>query len=487
MADNAPVMVWVTDADGTCVFLSKSWYEFTGQMPGEGMGTGWSRAVHPDDRDLALRAFLMATERRQRFFVEYRLMHRDGSIRWAIDTAIPHFDHAGNYLGHIGSVLDITDRKIAEEALKDADRRKDEFLATLAHELRNPLAPLRSGLELLRMIGSDDPGFEEIRSIMERQLGHMVRLIDDLLDVSRISRNRLELRPELTDLSIVLRSALETSRPLIESARHHLTIEIPPQPIPMFADVTRMAQVFANLLNNAAKYTEQGGEIRVRADLRGDHVVVSVADNGAGIPEEMLPRVFDMFTQVEGTIERAHGGLGIGLTIVERLVEMHGGTVTVTSGGLGRGSEFTVMLPLASSRPEHAAPVVEEMATGRATDGLRVLVVDDNRDAAHSLSMVLRRMGSEIRVEHDGPAALAAAEEFEPDVILLDIGMPQMSGYEVARRLRQYPWGRSVTIVALTGWGQEEDRNRSREAGFDHHLLKPVEPATLRRLLSEMG
>jgi PAS domain S-box-containing protein len=363
--------------------------------------------------------------------------------------------------------------------LRENDRRKDEFLATLAHELRNPLAPLRSGLELLNLIGGEDPDVVEIRAMMERQLGQMVRLIDDLLDVSRISRDRVELRRERAALAAIVRNAVETSRPLIEGSGHTLEITGIDDPVLVDGDVTRLAQVFANLLNNAAKYTERGGRIGLAIRRAGGDVIVEVTDSGMGIPRAMLSRVFDMFTQVDTSLERAHGGLGIGLTIVRRLVEMHGGAVEARSDGLGRGSTFSVRLPVAvgdlaevETRPPSSSPAAR-----------RILVVDDNRDSAVTLAMVLRRMGNHVEAVHDGREAIARAETYRPDLILLDIGMPGMSGYDVARRIRSAPWGKSLTLIALTGWGQEDDRRRSREAGFDHHLLKPVETSMLEQLL----
>jgi PAS domain S-box-containing protein len=377
---------------------------------------------------------------------------------------------------------DITDRKQAIDTLREADRRKDEFLATLAHELRNPLAPLRSGLELMGMLVPADPDLNDIRKMMERQLGQMVRLIDDLLDVSRISRNRLELRRETVELATVLRSAVETSRPLLEQSHHTLTLDIPAEPIPVDADVTRLAQVFSNLLNNAAKYTSPGGRIQLAVERRDDRVMVSVSDNGVGIPADMLERIFDMFTQVDHSLEKSHGGLGIGLTLVQRLVEMHGGTVTAFSDGHASGSRFVVELPVA--RPPLPGGGGEGAGAEEQGTPHRILVVDDNRDSAQMLARMLGILGNNTEVAHDGQEALRLAGEFRPDVILLDIGMPKMNGYDVARRIREEEWGRDMVLIALTGWGQEEDRRRSQEAGFDHHLLKPVEPGVLKELLA---
>jgi CheY-like chemotaxis protein/two-component sensor histidine kinase len=318
--------------------------------------------------------------------------------------------------------------------------------------------------------------------MMERQLGQMVRLIDDLLDVSRISRNRLELRRETVELATVLRSAVETSRPLLEQSHHTLTLDIPAEPIPVDADVTRLAQVFSNLLNNAAKYTSPGGRIQLAVERRDDRVMVSVSDNGVGIPADMLERIFDMFTQVDHSLEKSHGGLGIGLTLVQRLVEMHGGTVTAFSDGHASGSRFVVELPVA--RPPLPGGGGEGAGAEEQGTPHRILVVDDNRDSAQMLARMLGILGNNTEVAHDGQEALRLAGEFRPDVILLDIGMPKMNGYDVARRIREEEWGRDMVLIALTGWGQEEDRRRSQEAGFDHHLLKPVEPGVLKELLA---
>jgi len=365
--------------------------------------------------------------------------------------------------------------------LREADVRKDEFLATLAHELRNPLAPIRNGLQVLRLAGIASQTAAETRSMMERQLNQMVRLVDDLLDVSRITRNKLELRKERVRLSTVIHSAVETSRPLIEQFRHQLTVTLAPHAIPLDADPVRLAQVFSNLLNNSAKYTEPGGAIELTSAVDGDQAVVCIRDNGLGIPAEAMPRLFQMFSQVDRNLERAQGGLGIGLTLVRRLVEMHGGTVTAHSDGPGRGSEFTVRIPIVKEAAHD--PVPEPTRSPVPGARRRILVVDDNRDSAQSLSMMLELMGNETRIASDGLAAVETAIAFQPDLIFLDIGLPRLNGYEACQRIRAAT-GRQSFIVALTGWGQEEDRRRSQEAGFDHHLVKPVDIADLTEILS---
>ncbi|HVJ68740.1 MAG TPA: ATP-binding protein [Caulifigura sp.] len=362
------------------------------------------------------------------------------------------------------------------EALRASDRRKDEFLATLAHELRNPLAPIRTGIEVLNAIGAQSQEASEIRKLMDRQITHMVRLVDDLMDVSRITRGRLELRKEVVDLESIVQNAVEASRPLMNEAGHRLKVLLPPTPLRLYVDPVRIAQVLSNLLSNSAKYTANGGEISLEASVDGQTLSIEVRDNGSGIPNESLNLVFDMFAQVDQHLGRSRGGLGIGLTIVKRLVEMHGGSVTVKSAGLGQGSEFHIELPILSQAigPETGNTVAPNQ--GR----LRVLIVDDNVDAARTLFALLRQLQHDVHLAHDGESAVELAAQLRPDVILLDIGLPGLNGYEACRRIRQHSGGSEILIVALTGWGLEEDRNRSREAGFNHHMVKPVDLQSLR-------
>ncbi|MFO0847565.1 MAG: response regulator [Gemmataceae bacterium] len=375
------------------------------------------------------------------------------------------------------------------DALKEADRRKDEFLATLAHELRNPLAPLANGLQLMRLSQAPEV-VARARGMMERQLGHLVRLVDDLLDISRVTSGKVRLRPEAIDLRAAVEAAVETSRPQVEAGRHALEVRLPDHPLPLHADPMRVSQVVANLLTNAAKYTPDGGRITVTADREGGRAVVRVADTGIGIPADMLPRVFDLFTQVGKHLDRAQGGLGIGLALVKRLVEMHGGEVTAESAGAGHGSTFTVRLLLADpGQAEGGGGGQEGSAAGAAPRprGRRVLVVDDNTDAAESLAMLLGLSGHETAVAYDGPTAVAMARTYHPDVVFLDIGLPGMSGYEVARSLRADGCGPGTVLVALTGWGSDDDRRQSRAAGFDYHLTKPVDGTQLDALFAAIG
>jgi signal transduction histidine kinase len=368
--------------------------------------------------------------------------------------------------------------------LKEADRRKDEFLATLAHELRNPLAPVRNAVQVLRLKGPDDPELRWGRDVIDRQVEHLTRLIDDLMDISRITRNKLELRKQRVELAEVITGAVESSRPAVEQCGHELTVTLPPQPIYLNGDLVRLAQVFQNLLTNAVKYTERGGQIWLTAERQGGDAVVRVKDTGVGIPGEKLPRLFEMFFQVDRTLERSQGGLGIGLSLVRRLVELHGGRVDARSEGVGKGSEFIVRLPVLVEKsipPQSQEPG----GNGRTkTTARRILVVDDNRDSADSLAMLLRLTGHEVHAAYDGVEGVEAAERVRPEVVLLDIGMPGLNGYDACRRIRGQEWGKDVMLIATTGWGQDEDRRRTGEAGFDAHLVKPVDPQALMRLLA---
>jgi len=417
---------------------------------------------------------------------EAEVSYRAGGTRWIDATYTPDVDDSGLVRGVVVHVNDITARKRVEAALQEsevqlrqraaqlaeADRRKDDFLAVLSHELRNPLAPIRNGLEVMRMSGGDGEAVERARSMMERQLSHLVHLVDDLLDASRITHGKLELRKEHAELAAILSSTLETSRPLIEEGGHALTLALPTEAVHVDADVTRLAQVFSNLLNNAARYTPRGGRITLRAERQSSSIEVTVADTGIGIPADALQRVFDMFSQVDRSLERTTGGLGIGLAIVKALVEMHGGTVAAFSAGEGQGSTFVVTLPVAPAGP---AQVSGDTGVERSSGARRILVADDNRDSADSLAMLLRFSGHEVHTRYDGLEGLEAAVSLRPDVVLLDIGMPKLNGHEVCRRIRELPWGRTVTIIALTGWGDERTRSRARESGFDGHLTKPVD------------
>ena len=373
----------------------------------------------------------------------------------------------------------MTARKALEASLREADRRKDDFLAVLAHELRNPLSPIRNSAALLKLAGATDPTTARAAAVIERQAQHMGRLLDDLLDVSRITRDRLELRRSPVFLHDVLDAAVETVRPSLDALEQPVTTTLPETPVQLDGDPVRLAQVFANIPNNASKYSERGGLIRIAATVEDDEVTVAIADQGVGIATEMLPHVFEMFSQVSQSISRSQGGLGIGLALVRGLVELHGGRVTAESGGLAQGSRFTVTLPVAAASRSASAPAA---AGARATR--RVLVVDDNRDHVESLAQLLRAHGHDVRTAYDGATALAEAGRFRPHAVLLDLGMPDMDGLETARRLRTGPSTAPLPLVAITGWGQERDRLRTRDAGFDSHLVKPVDLAELEALMA---
>jgi PAS domain S-box-containing protein len=444
---------------------------------------GFLGAVHADDRDRVRAEFERCRRDGGEFSVEFRVPGPDGAVRWLRDQGKAYPGADGRPLFITGACVDITARKRDEEALREADRRKDEFLALLAHELRNPLAPVRNGLQVVRL-SPDRAVRERAQEMMDRQLSHMVRLVDDLLDVSRITLNKMELRRERVSLADVVGTAVETARSAIDAAGHHLEVSLPDEPVALDADLTRLAQVVGNLLNNSAKYTPPGGRIALTAERRNGRVAVAVRDTGVGIPAESLPRIFDMFSQVDRTLERSTGGLGIGLALVKGLVEMHGGTITAESAGPGRGSQFTVELPVAQPA---AGPADADPGDGRtpAARGRRILVVDDNRDSAESMAAMLRLYGNEVAVAHDGVAAVEAAERERPEVVLMDIGMPRMNGYDATRRIREQPWGRAMRVVALTGWGQAGDRAESKAAGCDAHLVKPVSLPDLQKVLGE--
>ena len=479
---NTPDLAYVFDRehrfiyanDGLLKMWGRTWQEAMGKTCLELGYEPWHAEMHNREIDQ-----VVATRRPIRGEVPF-----EGTFGRRIYDYIfvPVFGPEGEVEAVAGTTRDVTERK-------EEDRRKDEFLATLAHELRNPLAPIRSSIQVLSLSSQEDETTQEVCEIMQRQVDLMVRLVDDLLEISRITRGTIELRQEPTTLVAIVQNAIDTSRPVIEGSGHELVLGLPAEPVAMFGDAVRLSQVVSNLLNNAAKYTDRSGRIELCAEATAAEVVIRVRDNGIGIPAEALPRVFDMFMQVERSSLRGQGGLGIGLTLVKRLVEMHGGEVSVHSEGPGRGSEFVVRLPKTMQPP--VARTISHATTSSSVRRRpvlqRVLVVDDNRDAAQSLAMLLRMLGGRVQVAHDGPGALASIEEECPDVAFLDIGMPGMDGFEVARRMRRIEGRAKVVLVALTGWGQLEDRQRTSEAGFDHHLVKPVSMSDLESLLSTIA
>jgi len=402
-----------------------------------------------------------------------------------------HLKRANTELEQTNRVLqsEVAERARAEAALKEADRHKDEFLAVLAHELRNPLAPIRNAVEIMRRSSLSDPQLVWSRDVVERQVKHLTRLVDDLLDVSRITRGNINLSREPVSVSTIIARAIETIQPMIAEHRHELTVDVTDEVLEVEGDLTRLTQVLGNLLNNAAKYTDPGGTIMVSARREGSDVDIRVRDNGIGIPPALLPRLFQLFTQVDAGAHRTQGGLGIGLALVRQLVQMHGGSVTAYSSGPGTGSEFLIRLPLRTRRSREAMEtgLLPHAATnGTGKSGHRILLADDNQDALESLATLLQCDGHEVHTAGDGAQALEVAAQCRPNVVLLDIGMPKLDGYEVARRIRAEPWGKATVLIALTGWGQDEDRRRSREVGFDSHLVKPLDPEALSTMLSRL-
>lgn len=494
MANLAPAMLWVTEADGACTFLSSGWYEFTGQRVDEGLGLGWTMAIHPEDREAASSAFLAANRSQAGFSLEHRLQHVDGSYRWVIDTGRPRFSADGRFVGFVGSVLDITDRKQSEaqhqvlfDEITKSHKNLSEFLAVLAHELRNPLAPILTGLELMRIRAASPETVNQAREVIERQTRQLTHLIDDLLDIARVTNGKVDIRKATVDLRSVAANAVETSVPLIEKGHHAFSLKFHDAPLPAAVDATRIAQVIGNLLTNAAKYTPHGGMINLAVERDGDDAVISVTDNGIGIPPESLEAVFDMFSQVGRNMPHAQGGLGIGLSLVRQLVGLHGGQVSARSEGVGKGSTFVVRLPLDLSSAQAGTPTELPDAEGGAGKRLRILVTDDNVDAAQTLASLLELYGHEIRIAHEGVQALRIAAQFRPDVAFLDIGMPGMSGFELARSLRQIDGLAPLRIAAISGWGAQEDLVRATEAGFDRHFTKPVAPSRLKEFLHTLS
>jgi len=623
LVDAAPVMLWTTDADEQCTYLSQRWYDFTGRRVEQDLGRGWLENVHPDDLQRTLDAYIDAAAARVPFSLDFRLRRHDGQYRWVIDSGLPRVDEAGRPNGYVGTVIDVHERKVLQRRFErvaqagnigvwyadspfehfrlnremaaqfgldgqwqasvetlvgavdpldraafevrlqralqygamldiefrvqggrwlravgwcDADeeglprrfdgvtfdvgshklaeqelrhladelaaknRQQSEFLSTLAHELRNPLAPIRAGIELMQAMeaGAGPGGVRDVRAMMRRQVDHMVHLVDDLLDMARLSEGKLTLRRETVLLEDVVRDAVEMTAPLVESRAHRLALRLPPAPVALHADRHRLSQVVSNLLNNAAKYTPAGGAIAVEARVDGGAVLIAVSDTGIGIAPDALERVFDMYAQGRGHEAMGEGGLGVGLNLVRRLVQLHGGSVFAESPGEGQGSRFTVRLPLPqgapvrTAEPARAALRAAGEATAReasptpgqgAAASLRVLVVDDNCDAAEMLATLLDIGGHEVRTAHDGAGALAAARELLPEVVFLDIGLPDTTGYVAATALRRIDGLQQAMLVALTGWGTEQDRERAREAGFDHHLTKPAEFDAVDRLL----
>ena len=448
------------------------------------LAIGYVAHMHPDDVSHKLRLWNAARETGSPFEAEYRLRGVTGTYRWQLTRALPNRDASGAITKWYGSVVDVDDKRRAEEALREADRRKDEFLAMLAHELRNPLAPICHALTV-QSRSADIEVWTEMRQAMERQVQHLVRLVDDLLDVSRLTMGRITLRREPVDVRDIVADALETCREAIEVKEHRVTSHVPSDALMVDGDRIRLVQILTNILNNAAKFTEAGGKIDIVAARSGDVVEICVRDSGVGISEERLPRIFDLFSQSDPSPDRAHGGLGVGLTLARRLVDMHAGELTASSAGPGRGSEFRIALRALTTAPirQAASPLQPAASATKSPTALRVLVVDDHVDATRALKRLLHVMGHEVTIAHDGKSGIEMASRDRPDVILLDIGLPQMDGYSVARHLRSLPHFVTTRIIALTGYSAEEARQNVRRAGFDQHLVKPVDADELEAAL----
>jgi PAS domain S-box-containing protein len=484
--------VIVTDVHGRVTLINAAAETLTGWNVSDATGRAWWEvfAIRREDGlapvespiNRVLEESCVVHER-----MPLALTSRTGRVLPIAYSAAPVRTPEGDVQGAVLVFRDESERRRTELALRNADRRKDEFLATLAHELRNPLAPISMGLDLLEISMGDEQAVREVRAMMQRQTRHMVRLVDDLLDVSRITRGKLDLRRDEIDLGDVIRNAVEAAQPLVDESQHQLSVQMPEKRILLYADANRLTQVLVNLLNNAAKYTPRQGRIEVSAEGTATEAVVTVSDSGIGIPADKLEQVFDMFAQINDSSEYGHTGLGIGLTLVKRLVEMHGGSVEASSAGHNLGTTFQIRLPVMPEAPttkngEPDANCVSPLGAKR-----RVLVVDDNVDALTSLSRIVSLMGNDVRRARDGLEALDVAREFQPDVVLMDLGMPRLNGYDAVRQMRQEPWSRDVTMVATTGWGQDEDKRRTAEAGFDRHLVKPINIAALREILAGLS
>jgi hypothetical protein len=484
LAENISQLAWMADASGWIYWYNNRWFEYTGTTLAEMQGFGWEKVHHPDYVEAAKAKYVDAVVVRQVVWEDtFPLRAADGSYRWFLSRAMPIRDEAGKIVRWLGTNTDVTAQREAEQALQQASARKDEFLAMLAHELRNPLAPISTAAQLLRMNSQDANAVQRASAIISRQVKHMTDLVDDLLDVSRVTRGLVEIEKEEVDLKAVLGGAVEQSSPIIESRRHVLTTRLAADHPLVLGDRTRLTQVFTNLLNNAAKYTPQGGEIRLEMETSESGATISVSDSGVGIDAGLLPHVFELFTQAERTPDRSQGGLGLGLALVKSIVELHGGQVTATSEGLGKGSRFTVSLPLltktALPRPDYAA----QAEAGGAAHPLRIQLVDDNEDAVGTLAALLQASGHQVHVCMDARGALIDADEAPPDVFILDIGLPDLDGYELSRRLHARPRNRDATYIALSGYGQANDKVLAKSAGFDHYLVKPVDLDALQSLL----
>jgi PAS domain S-box-containing protein len=484
LAEALPQMVWTTNPEGRIDYVNAEWCRYTGLRAEQSKeAERVAKITHPEDQSRLHECWKNACATGTAYECEFRMKRAsDGAYRWFLTRAVPIKDEQGKVLRWLVTNTDIDDQKRTQELLKAANRRKDEFLAMLSHELRNPLAPIRNALHIMQISPADDASLEEARNVLERQVRLMTVMIDDLLDISRLSRHQIMLRIELVDLRKLVRDMVEDHRKHLEQSGLAVQLEVPDAPVWITGDGTRLSQVLINLLHNAAKFSNFGDSIFVRLVVTGEQprATVTVRDTGAGIPAEMLPHVFDAFSQVEQNLDRRHGGLGLGLALAKGIVELHGGEVQATSPGPDCGAEFTISLPL-DTAAKPAVPNVHRAPSS--AKPLRVLIVEDNRDAAKTLGTLLRRYGHDVKLAHSGTSAVATAKQWGPDVVLCDLGLPEMDGYEVASILRQEPALAAARLIAISGYGDDEDRQRSRAAGFELHLIKPVDPAELQRLL----
>ena len=487
IANAMPQMVWSTLPDGYHDYFNQQWYDFTGVPVGSADGKGWSDIFHPEDQARAWALWNHSLATGEVYEIQYRLRHHSGQYRWALGRALPVRNAADEIIRWMGTCTDIHDQKEAEDALKRESERKDEFLAMLAHELRNPLAPISTAAQMLTITGVSEQRIRQAGDIITRQVRHMTSLVDDLLDLSRITRGLVQIAQEDLDLKLVLNNAVEQALPLIEGRRHALSIYMSPSPAFVKGDKNRLVQVVANMLNNAAKYTPQNGAIELVLDVEDKHARIQVKDNGSGIPAALLPFIFDLFTQGERTPDRTQGGLGLGLSLVKNITALHGGQVKAQSNGVGCGSVFTVMLPLAEGVADVSQTPLQEGAFLMPVIPLSLMIVDDNVDAARSLADLLELDDHRVQVMEDAMSALAAPGKNSVHVFILDIGLPGMNGYELARRLRADPATSEAILIALTGYGQSHDRVLTKNAGFDHHFVKPLDLNLLAGVLQQVS
>lgn len=484
LTEAAPALVWVCSPQGENIYFNQRWYDYTGQTAQQASGQGWTAMMHPDDTARIIPYWQACQLTGQPYEGEVRYQRHDGVYRWHLFRGMPRYATSGHIESWYGLSIDIDDAKQAQQALQQVDQRKDEFLAMLAHELRNPMATICSGLQILELTSAGDANSANTIAMMSRQAGQLVQMLDDLLDVSRISQGKIVLKKQRVDVGVLLEQAAQSVQGFYHEQGRRLQLDLPAATLEVEGDPTRLNQVVINLLTNAARYTGDNGQVWLSLAKTDQQALIQVRDNGIGLSKDQLISIFDLFMQVDNSLSRSKGGLGLGLTLVKRLVEMHNGRVEVQSEGVGKGSTFRVFLPVLASAGDQATTLVKASPAPR--PAMQILVVDDNVDAAMTLSMLLRLKGYEVHTRHTGQDALAAAGEWRPRVILLDIGMPTMDGYQTCRLLRQQDWGQQVFAIALSGYGQDEDKLRASEAGFDSHFTKPVDIDALTTLLATL-